>query len=90
MSDHVALVRDSIATLLGSLLEQEKGTARELTLKAIYKASEDRKDTFSDFSTELVCKINTSLLGLDKCRVKERVKEKKTPRSADIHKRNST
>ena len=73
MSDRSTLVRNSIATVLGSLLKQEKGTARELTLKALYKASEV---AFSGFSTELVCKISTPFLGLGKCRVKERVKEK--------------
>ena len=40
MLDHSTLVRNSIATVLGSLLKQEKGTARELTLKALYKARE--------------------------------------------------
>ena len=43
MSNHKILVKNSIAIVLDSLLEQEKGTAKEVTLKTLYQASVNTK-----------------------------------------------
>lgn len=75
MSDNKTIVKSSIVTVLGLLLEQEKGTARDQTLKVLNKESENRKNACSSCSyRKLVCKINTSFLG--RYCVQDRVKEK--------------